>query len=470
MEQELDLYAIWQVIEKRLKMVILIPLIAGLISLLFSSFVITPLYCASTKLMVTRPTDVREIYWQDIQISRQLVETYREIALSRRVMTLAVEMGDLPYSADDLRGKLTFEGVRDTELINLTATDPDPELARDMANVVAAAFMEEVIEIMNIENVSVVDDAVTPDGPVSPRVGRNVAVAFLVGLMGAFGLVFLLEYVDQTLKDPVEAQRLLNIPVIGLIPTTEDKRLATLKNPRSSASESFRTLRTNIQYSSIDKPIKKILVTGANPACGKSTIASNLGVTLAQSSGSVLLVDTDLRRPMLHKIFNLESEPGLSSLVFNEDISFSDVVRTTEHENLKVITSGPIPPYPAEMIASERMKKLVEQLEDKFEYIIFDSPPIMAVTDAAILSKLVDGTLLVLDFGRVKKDDAVGALEQLKMVQANIIGAVLNAMPMTKAYYNGYAYYYGSSVAEKDSTRKGRRSKKSSPDDCAEIS
>ena len=452
MEQELDLYAIWQVIKKRLKIIILIPLIAGLVSLLYTSYMITPLYSASTKLMVMRPTDVREIYWQDIQTSRQLVETYREIALSRRVMSLAVEMGDLPYDADGLRGMINVEGVRDTELINLTATDPDPELARDMANVVAAAFMEEVIEIMNIENVSVVDDAVTPGGPVSPRLNFNVAVAFLVGLMGALGVAFLLEFLDQTIKDPIEAQKLLELPVIGVVPQVKGSTLFALSDPRSPPAEAFRTLRTNIQYSSVDLPIKKILVTGANPQCGKSTVAANLSVTLALS-GPVLLVDSDLRRPTQHQIFSIDNEQGLSSLIFRKELELENVAHKSNHEYLTILTSGPIPPYPAEMLSSKRMRELVDSFMDRFEYVVFDSPPVIAVTDAALLANLTDGTLLVLDYGQVTRNEAIEALESLNKVQANIIGTIINAMPYSKSYYTGYSYY-GSDRQESDKHRK----------------
>ncbi len=455
MEEELELYEIWEIIIKRWKLIVFIPLVVAIITLLYSSYLVTPLYSASTKLMILRTTDAREIYWQDIQTSRQLVETYREIALSRSVMTLAVEKGDLPYSAEGLQGRINVEGVRDTEIINLTATDPDPELARDLANVVAAAFMEEVVEIMNIENVRVVDAAVTPGGPVSPRTGRDVSIAFLVAFMGAVGLAFLLNYLDQTIKEPAEAQNLLNLPVIGVLPEVEGRTLFAASDPRSPPAEALRTMRTNIQYSSVDKPIKHILVTGANPACGKSTVAANLAVTMARSGVSVLLVDADLRRPSQHNIFEIKSEPGLSNLIFKEDLALSEVMHKSAHNNLRVIPSGPIPPYPAEMLASGRMKKLNNLFAEKFEYVIYDSPPVIAVTDAALLSKFSDGILLVLDYGRVTRDEAVEALEQLQKVQANVIGTVINGMPHSKAYYNGYNYYYGTSRSERHKKRGG---------------
>ena len=459
MEQELDLYAIWQVLVKRWKLLVIIPLIAVLISAVVSMFIITPQYTATTTLMVTRPAEAGQILYQDIQVSRQLVATYREIVHSRRVLEDVITNEELPFSVQQLREKVDVESVRDTELIKVDVTDQDPVLAREIANEVAEVFMEKIIDIMQVENVSVVDEAVLPNRPVSPRVPLNLAVAFVVGLMGAFGLVFLLEYLDRTIKEPQEVQKRFDLPVIGVVPVVEGDKLFSLSDPRSPPAEAFRTLRTNIQYSSIDRPIKSILMTGANPYCGKSTMSSNLGVTLARSGALVLLVDADMRRPMLHKIFNINSEPGLSSLIFKEDMDLNDVVRKSEHENLMVMPSGPIPPYPAEMLASQRMKMLTDQFANRFDYVIYDSPPIIAVTDAAILASKVDGTIFVMDYGRVKWEEAANALEQLKKVNANLIGAIINSMPRSEAYYKGYQYYY-SSDSPGISRKLKRKSKK----------
>ena len=447
MEQELDLYAIWQVIVKRWKLIVVIPLIAVAVSAIVSLFIITPQYTATTTLMVTRPAEAGQILYQDIQVSRQLVATYREIVHSRRVLETVIDNKELPLSVGELRDKVNVEAVRDTELIKVDVTDPDPVLAREIANEVASVFMEKIIDIMQVENVSVVDEAVLPGSPVSPRVSLNLAVAFVVGLMGIFGVTFMLEYLDRTIKDPQEVQKRFDLPVIGVVPVVEGNKLFSLSDPRSPPAEAFRTLRTNIQYSSIDKPVKSILVTGANPYCGKTTISSNLGVTLARSGAKVLLVDADMRRPMLHKMFSIRSEPGLSSLIFKEELDLDDVVWKSEHKNLLVMPSGPIPPYPAEMLASQRMKMLAIEFATRFDYVIYDSPPVIAVTDAAILANLVDGTIFVMNYGGVKWEEAADALEQLKKVNANMTGVVLNSVPRSTAYYNGYQYYYGTDTA-----------------------
>ncbi len=443
LEQELDLYALWQVIAKRWKLIVLMPVFAALASGLISIYLITPQYSASTTLIVSRQFATHEDIYRDVQLSRELVDTYREIMSSQRVLRLVIANRGLSYSVDEMQEKIDVQPVRDTELINVGVTDSDPVLARDIANETAWVFKEQVVEIMDIENVSVVDEAVEPGGPSSPRVRLNIAVAFVVGLMGAFGLAFLIEYLDRTVKNPDEIQELLKVPVIGVVPRADGEDLFVKSSPRSPPAEAFRTLRTNIQYSRVDRPVKSIVVAGANPQCGKSTVAANLAATLAGSGFSVLLIDADLRRPMQHRFFEIDSEPGLSSLIFNSELDLESTAKKSEVDRLTILTSGPVPPYPAEMLASERMEGLAAEVAHKYDYVVYDSPPILAVTDAALLSRLTDGTLLVLDYGRVTRDEAAGALEQLYKVQTDVIGLIINSMPYSKSYYNGYQYYYG---------------------------
>jgi len=223
LEKELDLYAVWQVLAKRWKLIVFMPLLAALVSFLVSVYVIPPQYSASTTLMVMRPTDTAQILFQDVQVSRQLVQTYREIARSRRVLMVAIANNSLPLSVEDLRKEIDVVSLRDTELITITATDTDPQMAALIANGVTIAFMEEIVEIMQVENINLVDPAVEPLEPVSPRVPLNVAVALLVGLMAAVGLAFLIEYQDRSLKEPDQITQLLELPVLGVIPQMEEE-------------------------------------------------------------------------------------------------------------------------------------------------------------------------------------------------------------------------------------------------------
>ena len=210
------------------------------------------------------------------------------------------------------------------------------------------------------------------------------------------------------------------------------------KEPKSIAAESYRTLRTNLQYSSFDEEYKVIVVTSAEPGEGKSITVGNLALSIAQSDKKVIIIDCDLRKPSIHKKFGLSNSEGLSDVLMgNKNIA---EVGQRYSSNLTVLTSGKIPPNPSEMLGSKAMKALIEALKKVFDYVILDTPPVQAVTDAQILSTRADGTLLVVRSERTKRDSVVNSINLLKKVNANIIGTVLNGVDTKK---NNYYYYYG---------------------------
>ena len=210
------------------------------------------------------------------------------------------------------------------------------------------------------------------------------------------------------------------------------------KKPKSISAEAYRTLRTNIQYSSYDKKIKKILVTSSEPAEGKSTIIGNLAVSLSQSENTVIVLDCDLRKPTMHKKFKISNEVGLTELLVGKK-ELKDVVQY-RNKNLHIITSGKIPPNPAEMLASKSMKRLLEQLANEYDYVLMDTPPLNAVTDAQVLSTEADGTLIVIRSEKTKKESILTAKNLLQKVNANILGIVFNDVANS---INKYYYYYG---------------------------
>ena len=228
------------------------------------------------------------------------------------------------------------------------------------------------------------------------------------------------------------------------------------KEPKSIAAEAYRTLRTNIQYSSFDKDIKTILVTSSGPSEGKSTTTGNLALTMAQSDKKVLIVDCDLRKPTVHKKFSISNEKGLSNYLIGE-VELDDVI-VKYSENLYLLTSGTIPPNPAEMLSSKKMKEFLDLMKEKFDTVIIDSPPVLAVTDAQILSTEVEGVLLVAASGQTEKEALIRAKELLLKVKANILGVILTKVPQDSGKSYGYTYYYY--YGDGDDNHKKRRQKR----------
>jgi len=241
-------------------------------------------------------------------------------------------------------------------------------------------------------------------------------------------------------------------------------RLFTMDNPKSVVSEAFRTLRTNIQFADIDKNKKVLVFTSPRQREGKSTVSCNLAYLVAESGKKILSVDCDMRKPRVHKIFGFSNLSGLTNILIGEN-ELEDVVHShPTQKNLHILTSGPIPPNPAELLGSNRMKNFIDSIRDKYEMIIIDSPPIGLVTDSAILSTIADGTILVLEAGETEIEIAIHAVEQLRKVNANILGTVLNRIPTSGNKYYSYAYYqyeqyYGDDVLPKK-RKSGKRKDK----------
>jgi succinoglycan biosynthesis transport protein ExoP len=290
---------------------------------------------------------------------------------------------------------------------------------------------------------SVVDPAVADSEPAGPHVLLNTALAAMFGLLIAIAIAFSVEYLDETVKSPDEVAEVAGIPTLGAIIRMKGEQvgMTTINFPRAPATEAFRTLRTNLDFANVDEPVRSILVTSAIPNEGKTTIASNLAVVFAQGGKRVLLLDADLRRPGIHRAFDLPNSFGLTNLLRADGLAIDSVANQTSEANLRVITTGPLPPNPAELLASRRMKDLLHRLAQHADILVVDSPPLQVVTDAAILASELDGTLLVIDASHTRKAAVRQAAEALNRVGAHILGATINRL--SGRADSGYYYYYG---------------------------
>jgi capsular exopolysaccharide synthesis family protein len=231
-----------------------------------------------------------------------------------------------------------------------------------------------------------------------------------------------------------------------------EHELITNTSPKSAMAEAYRTLRTNLGFASMDQPCRSILVSSTNPQDGKSTVISNLAVVMAQAGHKVIIIDCDLRKPMQHKIFQVENFQGFTNCIMQK-LDVEEVAHTGLVDNLTVLTSGPIPPNPAEILSSDRTRSLWKTLTEKYDYVFIDSPPVMAVTDASILSTQVDGVILVVRSGVTRIDMARNAKEQFAKANARLIGVVLNQVKMDASDYYQYYYYYSHESAPSKTSR-----------------
>jgi capsular exopolysaccharide synthesis family protein len=476
----------------------------------------TPVYQASTTMLINEAPSTRSTDYTSIMTSERLAQTYAQLITTQPVLDDVVNRLQLGIIASELKGMINVSPVQDTQLLLVKVKDTIPVRAAEIANTLVAVFIEynnarqaerfsdsknsleaqkadvekqiqqineSLAALSNIEenhaerdrleglqaqyqqtltyllqsyeavrlaetqttsSVTQVEPAAVPTKPVAPQARTNTILAAIVGFLLASGIIFLIETLDDSLRDPDDASRQLGVPILGFITrySSSDEPPITISEPRAPVAEGFRSLRTNIQFASVDRPLHSLLITSPSPADGKSTVAVNLGVVIAQGGRSCVLLDSDLRRPRIHNLLNLSNQSGVSELFVQSRIRMDGSLQSTGVPNLSVLTSGNLPPNPSELLGSEKMLEIIHQIEGQSDILIVDSPPILAVTDASVLAPRVDGVLLVVKPGVTKFMAVKQAVEQLRRVGANVIGIVLNEIEFKRFRYYYKSYYY----------------------------
>lgn len=460
----MELMRFVRVLRNRLWMIIVCPLVAALAAGIVS-FALPPVYEARVVLLV-RPSqplgssDPTAAALTSDQISR----TYASWMTERPLLeSVSADLG-LNIKPADLAKKIKVTPQPNTTILDVTAQDTNPVLARDLANRLVADFIAEVKKVQQQEtqlpnarsgdNLVIISPAVVPEKPVSPNKVLNVAAALVAGLLVALGVAFLLDYLDQSIKSDEELTERLGLIAIGHIafaPAGKERlaELVTLDS-QSPASEAYKALRTSLLFSTIDQELKTIVVTSAAPEEGKSRTAANLAVVLAGAGHKTVLIDADFRRPSLHKIFGRVRNVGLSNLIVQDAIENEAITAVEWVPNLWLITSGPIPPNPSELLGSGRMKELMARLRSAFTYLILDTPPVNAVTDAPVLASAANATILVVEQGRTTFPALAHAKRMLDRVGAHTVGVVMNKVRASPGSYTYEYGNYGPSSGSKD--------------------
>ena len=397
-------------------------------------FTIPPIYQASTILMVNQ-ANTDAINLNDIMTSERLAKTYAEIITKRSILSDVISQLGLTVDYEELSKKVEVQLIRDTQLISLSVKDKNPNQAAQIADAIAQEFSQEVIALQgdrqNYNTIAIVEKAAPPQKAHSPQKTLSISLSFILSLLTITSITFLIEYLDDTFKDEFDIKEFLKLPHLGTISYIKEHQrrhgnLATLSDFHNPCVEAFREIRTNIQFSQPEKGTKSFLITSASPGEGKSQITANLAVVMAQAGYKTILIDADLHRPSQHEIFQVENSLGLTDILTTKDMP-QIPWQETKVSGLSLITSGSFLPNPSEWLGSTKMYDLIEKLKgEKFHTLIFDTPPIGFVTDAAILSSMVDGTILVIETGKTNRTEALKAIEAIQKVGGEIIGTILN--------------------------------------------
>lgn len=426
----------------------------ALIAAVAVSIFTTPLYKASTRLFVstTAGSTLSDAY-QGGRFSQERVVSYTELLKGDTLAQRTVDKLGLDVTAEQLQENIEASAKPETVLIDVDVMDTSPVRARDIANALSDEFVMLVRELETPEDGAKPDSRVVveqrasiPRNPVVPDTVRNIVLGLAVGLALGVGLAILRDLLDNTVKSRELLEDISGSGIVGSIPLDKERRkqpAIAFESDNSGIAEAFRKLRTNLKFLSVDNPPRVIVVTSSMPSEGKSTTAINLALALAEADHNVVLVDGDMRRPMMHKYLDLVGPVGFST-VLSGVASLEDALQKTRFPGLTVLTSGAIPPNPSELLGSHSARSLIGELREKFDYVIVDSTPLLAVTDAAILAAGADGVLIMARFGHTKRDQLTNAVATLRSVGAPLLGAVFTLMPTRGASSYSYNYtYYG---------------------------
>ncbi|EOM75961.1 protein-tyrosine kinase [Rhodococcus rhodnii LMG 5362] len=399
--------------------IIAITTVVAVLGALGASLLATPVYQASARLFVSTSagSSVNEIYQGNL-FSQQRVTSYTQLITGETLAQRTIDRLGIDANAAELASQVTATSAPDTVLIDLDVQDASPERARDIANAMSDEFVVMVRELETPEfggapaaRVVVEQRADTPAAPVSPKTTRNLALGFAVGLLLGIAFAVLRDRLDNTVKDRRTVEEITGTAMIGTVPFDKE-RLTTqpidFASGNSVSAESFRELRTNLQFLEVDNPPRVIVVTSSLPGEGKTTTAINLALVLAESGKRVCLVEGDLRKPRVSTYMGIMGSAGLSSVLAGR-ADLEDVLQDAGHSGMQVLASGPIPPNPSELLGSDTARQVLATLRAEFDYVVVDASPLLPVTDAAVLSAMADGALLVARHGETKKEQLARA-------------------------------------------------------------
>lgn len=436
----------------------------GILTASLYTLAVNPVYSAKTQLFVSIQSSgtIQELQ-QGNAFSQARVKSYIQTATTPVVLQPVIDELGLDTTPAQLAKTVTASADLNTVMITIMANSPSPVEAAAIAQATGRSLISAVEQLEKSSEqapspvkLSTVTPAIAPTSPSSPNTQLNLGIGLLVGLGVGALLALTRTALDTRIRGEAGVRKLTDRSILGGIAYDGDaakKPLLTQAAPQSPRAESFRQIRTNLQFANISSTSRTTLVTSSLPGEGKSTTATNMAIALAQAGQHVVLVDADLRRPSVAAYLGLEGNAGLTTALVG-DADVEDLLQPWGSDDLHVLTAGIIPPNPSELLGSEEMTKLIGRLENRFDIVIIDAPPLIPVTDASVLSQKVGGVVLVVGSGKVKSQEFEKSLASLHMVNASVLGIVLNLLPTKGADAYAYSYY---SYASQTNADEGKR-------------
>jgi capsular exopolysaccharide synthesis family protein len=420
-------------------------------------------YAASTTLLIISSVPDTGNQYTTLQASERLADTYRLLIETSPVLDRVVSELNLPYGAYVLGDKISTTTLGETQLVEVTVTDSVPEQAALIANTLADQFQTYITDRIDSRigaQVEIAEPASIPSEPFAPRTKLWLTLGVFIGLVLGALVVTLLEFLDNTVKSHQDIEVLVGAPVLARVPKSTGRggteEVFALWQPRSIAAEAIRLLRTNLEFASATRPIGVLAVSSAGPQEGKSLVAANLAVVMAQAGLRTLLIDADLRKPSQHILFEVENRKGLTTLVMHPNSGWQETARAVAvPSRLSLISSGPIPPNPSDLLQSERFSDLLASIRQEVDYVILDTPPILSVTDALVVASCSDALILVCRDGKTRIDALTQAAQAAMQGNIRVAGVVLNRVKDQRSAYL-YSRYYGHSESPPARPPSGR--------------
>ncbi|MCH4889720.1 polysaccharide biosynthesis tyrosine autokinase [Acidaminobacter sp. JC074] len=439
-QREIEIFDLFQKVFKRFWIIALTSIAVGASFFVVNNFYIPDTYSAETTIFIGKESGaLAEFNFLDLEIGAQLIDDYKELIKTKAVRNEVISRLNLNIHPDSLLGRVNVHTVDDSRFMKIVVLDASPHAATRIANAISDVLIDKAEVVIGAKNIQVVDAAEVNERPISPNVLNATIIGVILGFLVGLIISIILVLMDNKVNIDTNLEDLLGVPFLGsLLPVKSSDHLDALvmhHNNNTYDAELYKLIRTNLDFMSVDNKCKVMMFTSAQMSEGKSTTVSNIALAFSQVGKKVLLIDADLRKPNLHNLFSIRNYSGLSNLIVN-NVAYKKIINQKYHTS--IITSGPKPPNPNELLMSKKVDDIVMELRNMYDIILIDSPPILSVADSLSLARCVDGIVMIAACKQTKKENVVASIKKIRQINGKILGVVMTKAKVKKKEYYSY--------------------------------